>query len=30
LEVSPRFIGTGESEDDFEEFDAQRFVDQIL
>ena len=30
LDVSPRFIGTGEAEDDFEEFDAKRFVDQIL
>ena len=30
LDISPRFIGTGEEEDDFEEFDAKRFVDQIL
>ena len=30
LDVSPRFIGTGEGEDDFEEFEAERFVSQIL
>ncbi|MFT4636829.1 MAG: fused signal recognition particle receptor [Verrucomicrobiales bacterium] len=30
LGVTPRFIGTGETEDDFESFDSQRFVEQIL
>ena len=30
LGVAPRFIGTGEGEDDFERFDADRFVGQIL
>ena len=30
LGVAPRFIGTGEGEDEFEPFDARRFVEQIL
>ena len=30
LGISPRFIGTGEGTEDFEHFDAQRFVEQIL
>ena len=30
LGVAPRFIGTGEAAEDFERFDAQRFVEQIL
>jgi fused signal recognition particle receptor len=30
LEITPRFIGTGESEDAFEAFEARKFVEQIL
>ena len=30
LDVSPRFIGTGEGAEDFEHFEAKRFVEQIL
>lgn len=30
LGVPPRFVGTGEGEDEFEVFDARRFVEQLL
>ncbi len=30
LDIAPRFIGTGEGEDDFQRFDAREFVEQIL